>query len=313
MKNYKIAVIGIGATGSVLAAALLKQDPDTICIDPRPGLADAVIKNGITISGEPEFRVPVINFFSDIQHAGNLHPDIILISTKTYHLSSVIKEIKEIFIPGIKIISAHNGLGTEDIIAEEFGKDSVLRMSLNLGASIKDNNHIHVNFFEKPNYIGSITDGNKNLAQEIAGLLTNSGLDTKPVDDIKLEVWRKMIGKCTNASICAVTDRTIKDVITNQFTREIAAGCYKEALAVAKAMGYDFGDNYLDEILIKMEKVGLHKDSMCYDVANKLPTEIDFLGGKIVEYGQAKGVLVPYFTVMTNLVRAMEKNYKNNS
>ena len=38
MKDKRIAVVGIGATGSVLAAALLTKKPDTILVDPAPGM-----------------------------------------------------------------------------------------------------------------------------------------------------------------------------------------------------------------------------------------------------------------------------------
>jgi len=48
---------------------------------------------------------------------------------------------------------------------------------------------------------------------------------------------------------------------------------------------------------------------MCYDIANKTPTEIDFLGGKVVEYAQELGISTPYYIAMTNLVKAMEDSY----
>jgi len=81
------------------------------------------------------------------------------------------------------------------------------------------------------------------------------------------------------------------------------------ALTVSKALGYDLGDNYIEDSMGYLEKARADKDSMCYDIANKTPTEIDFLGGKIVEYGRAKGVPTPYFVAMTNLVKALEDRY----
>jgi len=293
----------------VQAAALLRNNPDVICIDPRPGLGYALKKDGLNISGVLDFHVPVRNFFSKIQDAKNLKPDLIFICTKTYHLPPVLEELKEIYTPGVRIVSTHNGLGPEDTIAEKFGKDTVFRMSLNLGAAIKSLNHVEMTFFNKPNYIGSLSDANKDLGIQIAEMFTAGGLDTEFVDDIKLYVWRKMIYKCTNASICAVTDRTIKGIMDYPPTREIMLGCFNEALAVAKAMGYDLGDDFLDHAFKFLENVGSHKDSMCYDVANRLPTEIDYLGGKIVEYGKAKGIPTPYFTVMTDLVKAIQDSY----
>ena len=309
MKDFKIAVIGIGATGAVLSAALLKQDPEVICIDSRPDFEEAIKKEGIVISGPLEFHVPIRNFFTNIQDLKGLSPNLIFISTKTYHLPQVLDELDKVFTNGTKIVSTHNGLGTEDLIADKFGMNAVFRMSLNFGASLKGPGKIESIFFNRPNYLGSLISENKNIGLKIAKLFTDSGFDTEFVDDIKLYVWRKMIHKCSLASICAVTDRTIGEVMNFLPTQEIAQSCFKEALAVSKAMGYDLGDNFLKDTSDIFEKMGSHKDSMCYDVTNKLPTEIDFLGGKIVEYGRKKGIPTPFFIAMTNLVKAMEDSY----
>jgi 2-dehydropantoate 2-reductase len=65
----------------------------------------------------------------------------------------------------------------------------------------------------------------------------------------------------------------------------------------------------LGTALAYLEKVGIHKDSMCVDVASRTRTDIDFLGGKVVEYGKALGIPTLYYSTMTNLVRATESNY----
>lgn len=40
MKKRKIAVVGIGATGTVLAAALLGKYPETVLVGRDPGAGD---------------------------------------------------------------------------------------------------------------------------------------------------------------------------------------------------------------------------------------------------------------------------------
>ena len=309
MKDFRVAVIGIGATGTVLAAALLSRDPEIILIDPRPGLGEEIRKIGINVSGAISYHVPVRRFFPRIGDMKDLEPNLIFLSTKTFHLPQALDELKEVFKPGTKIISTHNGLGTEDLIAEEFGIDAAFRMSLNFGVSLKGPGKVGSAFFNRPNHLGSLSQENRELGLRIAGLLTEGGLDTEFVDDIKHYVWKKMIMKCTMASICAVADKTIKQALDFLPTREIAEACFDEALNVARALGYDFGEDYLKEALSYLEKVGAHKDSMCHDIANKTPTEIDFLGGKITEYGRANGIPTPYYVTMTNLVKALEDNY----
>jgi 2-dehydropantoate 2-reductase len=309
MDDLRIAVVGIGATGAVLAAALLRQDPETMLVDPRPGLADDIKKSGIKISGEVSYQAPVRNFFERIEMIKDLDPNLIFVSTKTFHLPQVLEDLKEVFKEGTKIVSTHNGLGTEDLVADTFGADAAFRMSLNFGVSLKGPSEVAMAFFNKPNHLGALVPENRELGLRIAKLFSMSGLETEFVDDIKFYVWKKMIMKCTMASICAVTDKTIKEALEFPPTREIADTCFQEVLAVAKAKGYDLGENYLEHALGYLEKVGVHKDSMCFDIANRTRTEIDFLGGKVVEYGRETGVPTPCYSTLTNLVKSVEDSY----
>jgi 2-dehydropantoate 2-reductase len=309
MSEYQMAVIGPGATGTVLAAALLSKYPETILVGRKPDLGNSLREKGIIVSGEINYRVPVKNYVQHIQTLKNFSPNIIFICTKTFHLESVLKDLKKIFEPGMKVFSTQNGLGTEDLIADVFGAETAFRMSLNYGVALKGTAEVQAAFFNRPNHLGCLSAENRDLGEQVAEMLSGCGLDTQFVDDIKLFVWKKMIMKCTLAAIGAVTNRTIKESLDFPPTREIADACFTEALAVAKAMGYDLGEDYLIQALGYLEKVGGHKDSMCYDIENKTPTEIDFLGAKIVDYARAKGISVPSYTTMTNLIKAMEDSY----
>ena len=309
MKNIKIAIVGIGAVGSVLAAALLSKFPETFLIGRRAELGDALRKKGLRISGAIDCRASVRHFSNRIGDLEEFEPALIFLCTKTFHLDQVLSDLQKVVQRETKIISTHNGLGTEDVIASKFGKESAFRMSLNYGASIKGVGEIQTAFFNRPNHFGCLTAENRETGLQIADMVTTAGLDTEFVEDIKLPVWKKMILKCTMASICAITGKTIKEALDYPPSGEIAHACFREALAVARAMGYDLGEDYLKQALGYLEKVGGHKDSMCYDIENKTPTEIDFLGAKIVDYGRRKGVPTPHFVTTTNLIKAIEDSY----
>ncbi|MCF8061839.1 MAG: 2-dehydropantoate 2-reductase [Deltaproteobacteria bacterium] len=311
MSNPRTAVVGIGATGAVLAASLLARHPETVLVDPRPGLEEAVKRNGIRISGIMDIQVGVEHFVDGIEKLGPYDPDLVFVSTKTFHLPGVLEALEKAVKPGAKIVSTHNGLGTEDLIAERFGPEAAFRMSLNYGVSLKGPSHVEMAFFNRPNHLGALVPDNREIGLRMAEAISAGGLETEFVEDIKRYVWKKMIMKCTMASICAVTDRTIKEALAFPPTREIAEGCFREILAVAGAKGYALGEDYLEQALAYLEEVGVHKDSMCVDVANKTRTEIDFLGGKVVEYGKETGVPTPFYIVMTNLVKAIEDSYSN--
>ena len=118
--------------------------------------------------------------------------------------------------------------------------------------------------------------------------------------------WKKMAMKCTLASICAVTERTVKEALSFPSTLETADACFREVPAAAKAKGYDLGDDDLTQGLKYLEKVGVHENSMCVDIANRTRTEIDFFGGKGGGIRKRDRSSTPCCATMANLVRAME-------
>jgi 2-dehydropantoate 2-reductase len=311
MQDSRMAVVGIGATGTVLAAVLLSKYPETFLIGRKPDLGQVLGSKGIHVSGEIACKVAVKNYSCQIGDLKDFKPSCIFLTTKTFHLEQVLENLQVVFTPGMKLIACQNGLGPEDLVAHRFGRECALRMSLNYGAALKGAGEVEVLFFNRPNHLGALSDQDKHLGKQIAGQLTDCGYDTEFVDNIKLFVWKKMIMKCTMASICAVTDKTIREVLDYPPTRAIADACFQEAIAVASAMGYDMDENYLKQALGYLQKAGIHKDSMCNDLENRTPTEIDFLGAKVVEYARARGISTPFYLTMTNLVKALESNYLN--
>lgn len=309
MAGHRMAVVGIGATGSVVATFLLNKYPDTLLVGRNADLGDTLNAKGLQVSGEITAKAAVENYSSRIADLKNFRPSVIFLTTKTFHMDQVLDSLQGICEPSTHIIACQNGLGPEDLVADRFGLESALRMSLNYGATLKSAGEAEVTFFNRPNHIGALSKKSTAVGAQVAETLSGCGLDTEFVDDIKLYVWKKMVMKCTMASLCAVTDMTIKDALQFPPTREIADACFKEALAVAKAMGYDLGENYLAGALEYLQKVGVHKDSMCNDIANKTPTEIDFLGAKVVAYARANGIEAPFYVVMTNLVKSIENSY----
>ena len=72
----------------------------------------------------------------------------------------------------------------------------------------------------------------------------------------------------------------------------------------------ELGQVYIPGTKIIATQNGLEvEDSMCNDIENNTPTEIDFLGAKVVEYAHANGISTPFYVTMTNLVKAIESNY----
>ena len=97
MQKYRIAIVGLGATGTVLAAALLCKDPKTVLVGRSNGIGETLVKDGIRVSGVMSYSVPVENYCDGLQNLGKFDPNLIFISTKTCDLARVLDELATVF------------------------------------------------------------------------------------------------------------------------------------------------------------------------------------------------------------------------
>ena len=110
MHANRMAVVGIGATGTVLAAALLSKYPDTFLIGRTPNLGKTLGLRGIDVSGQITYKVAVKNYSYQIRDLKDFSPSAIFLATKTFHLEQVLGNLRKVFEPGIKIIATQNGI-----------------------------------------------------------------------------------------------------------------------------------------------------------------------------------------------------------
>jgi 2-dehydropantoate 2-reductase len=136
--------------------------------------------------------------------------------------------------------------------------------------------------------------------------MTDAGLDTELVPDIKMYEWQKSILNAALAPLTAVTGQTMSEALALPETEELAEQLLREGIAVAKALGYDYGDGFFDSAMEYLHSAGNHKPSMRFDVEAGKRTEIDVITGKIVEHGKRLGVPVAANMALYAAVKGLE-------
>jgi len=146
---------------------------------------------------------------------------------------------------------------------------------------------VNVAWFTPPNCIGPLEPADER-AGELARLLTAAGLETKllTAHDVKKGVFWKAILNAALMPLCASTGITMRRAMTMPHTRSLARRVIREGLAVAAALGYHYGESALDEALRYLDRGGDHMPSMWVDLQHNLPTEIEYINGKIVQLGK---------------------------
>lgn len=307
-------VIGVGPVGSILSAHLLREGIDVILVDILKERLLAMKKKGLMVK-DPKNQItgnfvefPKKFLFSPKKIEEK--PDLIFICVKTYCLMDVVSEISDIFSSPPKVVVFQNGLDNEEQVAKVLGKENVLRCIINYAGKMVSDKEVEITFFNRPNYIGVMDSGNIPLAQEIAEILTRSGLETEYTDDIKKHEWEKAILNACLASVSTITGLTMKEVMDSTPLREIVEKLLLEGVKVAQETGVKFSDNFYELGLSYLSKGGYHKPSMLVDIEKRGKTEIDFLNSKIVEYGEKLNIPVPYNLTVTAMIKGLEQKKK---
>ena len=308
MDKYRFGIVGVGPVGSIMAAHLAKAGHNVTLVDILRAHMDEIKTNGLSITGFKEMNVPFsrANLCYGIDEMSGKDVDVVFISVKASVLPQILPILKQVAKPGMTFISLQNGLDNEDLIAEVFGKENTLRIVVNYAGNLIDNGKVRMSFFNAPNYIGMIDPAAEKKTRTLAEVITAADLETAFTSDIRKYEWEKIILNAALSPVCALTRRTMKQMMEFEDTRGLAEAVLREGIEVAEANGIYFESGFLEHCMGYLDKAGHHRTSMHVDIEKKNPTEIGFINDKIVKYGKAKGIPTPYNSTIVSLIRGTE-------
>jgi 2-dehydropantoate 2-reductase len=302
----KIAIVGTGAMGSVYAALLGAAGHEIWAIDSWQAHVDAMRANGLRLEGASGDRTVRLHATTDAKEVGSC--DLVIIATKVMHVAQAAEATKALLGKDTLVLSIQNGLGGPDTAARVLGRERVLVGVVGgFGASIKGPGHAHHNGWELVR-LGEFAGSVSPRLEKIAEVWRSGGFKVKCFDDIDQLVWEKLICNVCYSGTCAITERTLIEVIEDPDLWQVASGCAKEAFAVAKARGVklEIADcvKYVRAFGLKIPNA---RPSMLLDHMAGRASEIDAINGAIPPAAEAVGGTAPYNEVISGLVRGKER------
>ena len=307
VKEYKFGIVGVGPTGGILAAHLANAGHKVVLVDIFKAHMDEIKNNGLIITNLREFKTyfPQENICYSIDEIKNKDIDILFIAVKAQFLKDVLPQLKKVVTPDVTLISLQNGLDNEEIIADVLGEENSIRIVLNYAGNLEFPGIIRMSFFHSPNHIGALSPIAEEKAKNLAEILTLAGLETYFTSDIKKYEWEKCILN-TMSPICVTTRKTMKQMMEFKEIRDLVRELMLEGIEVAKANGIVFESGFLEYCMDYLDKAGHHKVSMQADIEKGNISEIEFINGKIVEYGKIVGIPTPINNIFVSLIRGSE-------
>lgn len=297
----KVILCGLGAIGTIYADKLEKFDAENFKVLVDEARLERYKKNPIKFNGRQ------LNFDYILPSEENFKADLIILATKFAGLKDAIKNIKNFVKEDTVILSLLNGVTSEDIIADVYGKDKMLYSYFIGHSSVRCGNSV------THDDVNTIVFGAENNLSEnvvaVKNFFDKVGINYKIPDDIKRSMWLKFMLNVSANQPTAILRMTFGDMFENTHFMKFAENIMREVQSVAKAEGVLNTETMVDEALKHLKTMTPDgKTSMLQDVEAGRKTEVDMFAGTVIELGKKHGISTPYNKILREMIGIIEEH-----
>jgi 2-dehydropantoate 2-reductase len=315
----KVAVIGAGAIGGLVAGYLVDKGEEVILVT-HPEHITPLAQNGLTIEGARGrlcVRIPVKSQLEE-------QVDLAILATKIPDLEKSMTQ-NFAYLKDVPVISVQNGVRAERIIAARLGAQRLFPSIVMFGATYLAPGKI-VHNFEGDWIVGQAKVGPNDMLHEITKV-TSKIFPSPESGDIGGMKWLKLF---INANNClpAIVGKSIQETFCNIPVCKISVRIWQEGLdLVTKAnialsslptfpverlsqlvsMPLDEAAKILSTIMLNLSKEPLY-GSILQSIRRKRPSEIDCINGEFVNLAASVGQKAPLNEKLVQMVHDVERS-----
>jgi 2-dehydropantoate 2-reductase len=283
------------------------DDVEVYAFDVWQDHIDAISDKGLRLSGAAEFTARITASTDPTQLP---RCDFGIVATKSIHTKSAIERAAGIFDEESAVCSVQNGVGNEELIAEHV--KFVIRGTTFPAGHVVEPGHVSFDI-RGDTWMGPFEPTNTPMekVEELAAATTRAGMNTVALEDARGAQWSKLIFNASTNPVGALTRLHHGAATFLQPTGDLFNALIEEGLAVARAQGIELHGDPRDLVMKGAKAPGKHKASMLQDVLAERQTEVDFLNGAIVQWGEKMGVPTPLNRAMWALIKGLEHSWTN--
>ena len=313
----KVAVVGAGAIGAYVGAALHRGGTDVHLIA-RGKHLEAMRRGGVTVlSPRGDFRVRP-HATADPEQIGPV--DIIFLGLKAYSYAGAGHLIRPLLKPGTGVVAAQNGIpwwyfhglpgpyeGRRVEAVDPGGAVSAVIPPVQaIGCVVYSSTEI-----ESPGVIRhiegtrfSIGEPDGTVSQRCAAFsqaMVAGGLKCPVEADLRSDIWLKLMGNVAFNPISVLTGATMGEIAAHPGTRQLVLAMMHETAEIAASLGSP-PKTSVERRFEGAARVGDHKTSMLMDFEAGKPLESDVLLKAPAELARLAGVPAPNLEMVQALI-----------
>jgi 2-dehydropantoate 2-reductase len=286
----RIAIVGVGAIGGVIAALLQQAGRHELVLCVRRPLGGLTVE---TPEGEVAVQARVL---TDPAEAAAV--DWVLVATKAYDVAGAARWLERLCAEGAPVAVLQNGVEHRERFAPYVRAEAIVPVVVDCPAERQSPERV------RQRGVMHLKAAEGKLGEAFAELFAGTAADAVVVPDFVTVAWRKL---CHNAAgvLPALLLRP-SGVLRGEAVGETALQVVRECVAVGRAEGARLDDDVPEAVLRAYRAApadginSLHADRMA-----GRPMEIDARNGVIVRLGRKHGIPTPCNQMAIALLEAM--------
>ncbi len=314
----KIAVIGAGAIGALVAGYLKLKDEDVSLIG-RPESIEAINREGLKISGvRGDFKVEI-----PAQATLDYKPEVVILATKTQDLETALKDKLDL-IKDALVLTTQNGVQADRIAAKYLSQENILSSIVMFGSTyLKPGEVLHN--FEGSWILGSIFSGQPAVKTASLSLVLNKAFPVLLSEDILGMKYMKLFvnaNKCSPAILGVSMQEAFSDIeisrVSINIWKEGFGIVFKAGLKLSSLPGFPVENitklisipsgeaaKVFSGIMVKLSKEPLY-GSRLQSLKRGRNSEIDYINGEFVNMAKEHKLNAPINNRLVDMVHQVE-------
>jgi 2-dehydropantoate 2-reductase len=289
--DMKVLVVGAGAIGGYFGGRLLENGVDVTFLV-REGRRKQLEKNGLVIesvNGNASFKPKTIVTGENADHF-----DVVILSTKAYHLDGAIHDIRPYVTEGTVIMPLLNGISHVQTLMDVFGEENVIGGLCSIESTLNNEGKVLQTSPLNSLVFGELSGARTERILKIEEMFNGTKVNFKLSENVNQDLWHKYLFITTMSGITTLMRSPIGPIREDESGHKTLKCLMKEIISVMNLVHAPIAEN-IEEIQLKqIGGLGYKmKTSMQRDMEKQLPVEADHLQGYLLGIARKEGLSVP--------------------
>lgn len=299
----RVAVMGAGCVGSVLAEHYYKQDSDSVKLIAVGKRAVRLREKGIFVNGK-QYNIAIA------EETDKEKPELLFMCVKNYQLEQACREADPYIDEKTVILPLLNSISPTPTIKAAFPENRVLYGYISRIDAHREGEGIWYNISGDIHFGDADNKEIDGILARIQESMTAAGLHAVMDEDMIRGIWKKWMLNIGANQVSALTGADYLQFAEIPEIEKILRLSMQELLVIACYEKVNLGTHDIAELIEYLTTYPYPKQtSMLQDILAERPTEVDYISGDIIRLSHKWNCPCPINLAMYYLIKAKEKTY----